>query len=841
MRRCLRILNLEDDAATLFSIRDASNKEDIKRRRSIEHTIRNAYRGAIGRCLQSLAFDAMMAREEVIPQPATHTCLWIYEELEYQRWISNEKLLLWIKGHPGSGKSVLMKSIFKRRQEELDGLSTILLRFFFNARGSSMERSSEALYRTLLRSLMLESDVLSCEITTSYLLKESRGRNIQWKTSEIADMFHEKIESYQAKDIEILIDALDECSYTEVLEVVRRFERSIDVPRNGTTLKICWSSRFYPNISLASVHGVELVINIHNTKDIWKHVWSILPMKSSRKLQDIGETIISRAQGTFLWASLVTSKLKKAYDAGSGLEELEALLADTPNGLTELFLEIFNRPQFQEKQRQDLRKVASLILGGVRAFTIDELYAALYLTVSDLPVSFSAVTLESDRAHQFKKKLTHISGGLIEVVVIDSRKESRSRSTARHWRRRIPWASRTRVQVIHESVREFFLTEGLTILGARSKESFLAECHLRILCAGFNGLDILHKELPVMAPLDDSMTASQRDFMLRSLVPERAWKTPQLPFLLDYARNHIFTHFDHFYRSYDKYDEDHSSSQPPSTDMCRRALFAYLRLACFEIFHHGGLEKSMNEQLRVISKYHAAYGAEPATFAGDLDFPNRLLAASEFLRRRGIFLFEETTCLNHESSDLVYFMAVFSARFSQQSSHSLTKINIHPESDSQGSEIDISSATMSELGTSGVAPDFFLFGLSIGVPTSIAPRLAIPGRLASSNPRNIDREKVVFPVYVSHWQVVSDLDTGTYGLSFAYSQSVQEGHLTFSDPSELCCRLFHQASHSNYKFIQEGSCVLSWTVLDYEPDRETLFEEIKRPDQWAVVVGSSKS
>lgn len=98
MRRCLRILNLEDDAATLFSIRDASNKEDIKRRRSIEHTIRNAYRGAIGRCLQSLAFDAMMAREEVIPQPATHTCLWIYEELEYQRWISNEKLLLWIKG-----------------------------------------------------------------------------------------------------------------------------------------------------------------------------------------------------------------------------------------------------------------------------------------------------------------------------------------------------------------------------------------------------------------------------------------------------------------------------------------------------------------------------------------------------------------------------------------------------------------------------------------------------------------------------------------------------------------------------------------------------------------------
>lgn len=109
---------------------------------------------------------------------------------------------------------------------------------------------------------MRQSPVLRFELLPRFLEKEfnsEAGKLVEWRVSEIADIFHHVFGQKQTHGIEILIDALDECDDEEVRGVVRRFENSIHIARSsGAALKVRWRSRYYPHISLKSKHGVEL-------------------------------------------------------------------------------------------------------------------------------------------------------------------------------------------------------------------------------------------------------------------------------------------------------------------------------------------------------------------------------------------------------------------------------------------------------------------------------------------------------------------------------------------------------------------------------------------------------
>lgn len=168
-----------------------------------------------------------------------------------------------------------------------------------------MEKSPEALYRTLMQSMMRLDPSSRCVVLAHFLEKESYTDNLQWHTTELADLFHAELEQAREHDVEVLVDALDECSDSEVLEVIRRFERSIQKPRHQGKLRICWSSLFYPNISLHAVQALELIVSGRNAQDIGEHVRNILPRHLDDGPRSLSDTVLSRAKGVFLWASLV--------------------------------------------------------------------------------------------------------------------------------------------------------------------------------------------------------------------------------------------------------------------------------------------------------------------------------------------------------------------------------------------------------------------------------------------------------------------------------------------------------------------------------------------------------
>ncbi|KAI0543744.1 hypothetical protein F4679DRAFT_567608 [Xylaria curta] len=906
---CLKTLDLEEDASLLQRIWAATGKGARSEREIIGQRIKAAYRAAAERCRLSLTFKDMMAREEFVANPQSETCQWIYHDRQYKEWITNRKPLLWIKGNPGSGKSILMKSLYKQRKQDLKGSQTVLLRFFFNARGSDMEKSREALYRTLLHSLIQESPLMLCEVLALYLEKETRGKIVRWQTPELVDVFHDRLKNLQTSSIEILIDALDECSEAEVLKVIRRFEESIQVPRSHTTLRICWSSRFYPHISLRAIQGTELVVNNNNRSDIKRYVQGVFPMDSNKPLRSVSEDIIARAQGNFLWASLVSDKLINAFHVGKGVNELKDTLRNIPDGLDNYFLEIFKAPSFTEEQRHDLQRIALFVLGAFRSLSIEELYIALKLESPSLDLRLGDITFQPEDKERFKKYLTYMSGGLIEVANIKkslhqtmppdrssyhrqshssgqiaerpagtelmaqecssfcsfpfiestsgSYKElgelgecessglnlsciaeigSRSNyaleesddwefSSSDSWpdvdtRSELDNASEneqgelsdvpdTRVQVIHESVREFFLGKGLPILQASSREMYLISCDSGIIRAGFNGFSRIAAESDTTKHLQDDECLSITDTALNFLIAQRSSYPPWIPFCENYVMEHVFTHFDRLRLA--TVSESGINTLLPPVTIRRQALYTYLQVSCFEVIRYCSLKISREQQLRAISRHADAFGFDNHVFLDLIELPKRLMAGLEFLRRRKIHFSGDISSNKGHSESKYRFLAIFLAGFQHSFTNSVPDkdlTTITSGAQSLRTSYWFQNPTTSEMRPENSCP---LFGISFFVPASVAPQLMLPGRLSGPDLRTTEDE--VDAVDVRNWRILNVADPILQSLLPKNEDSSVARLTSFI----LTCRLFHWAStedgppnENNFVLIQEGQCALSW-------------------------------
>ena len=125
---------------------------------------------------------------------------------------------------------------------------SLRLAFFFNARGTELERSLLGLYRNLMLQLVKEKrsrPAMKAFLTTFDEKEEVLGEGkIIWQLNELQDAFNDALLSGHLAPLELLIDALDECDEDQA----RRFVRFIDglvanALAKGLILNVCWSSR----------------------------------------------------------------------------------------------------------------------------------------------------------------------------------------------------------------------------------------------------------------------------------------------------------------------------------------------------------------------------------------------------------------------------------------------------------------------------------------------------------------------------------------------------------------------------------------------------------------------
>ncbi|KAH0162964.1 purine and uridine phosphorylase, partial [Aureobasidium melanogenum] len=394
--------------------------------------------------LDALAFEQLDARHDTIKNAHAATCEWLLSKSEYLDWHSEDKVpehhgFLWIKGKPGAGKSTIMKFAYTNAKKNIGG--SVVISYFFNARGESLEKSTIGMYRSLLFQLLSNVPRLQEVLDTNEATDLQTVSPDLWTTETLQLLFGRAIEKLEDQRLICFVDALDECENNEdqVREMVGFFEALGEcATMENSQFFVCFSSRHYPHITIDKC--VELILEAQqgHSEDITKYINSRLKVGRSKRAEQIKSEMHANAQGVFLWVVLVVPMLQKAYDHGK-VHELGECLKGIPKGLHELFEDILRR---DAENMENLKSCLKWILYADRPLSPEELYFAILSTSNSAPIT--VWDPEDVTAADINRFILSSSKGLAEAT--------KSKTPT--------------IQFIHESVRDFLLKESGSALQA---------------------------------------------------------------------------------------------------------------------------------------------------------------------------------------------------------------------------------------------------------------------------------------------------------------------------------------------------------------------------------------
>ena len=300
----------------------------------------------IALAMDLLSFVQMDNRHATIRKAYASTCRWIFEKPEYKSWrnvdlLAEHHSFFWDKSKPGAGKSTLMKFLVQSAAKQLP--YDHVISFFFNARGELLEKSLEGLYRGLLHQLLTAiprlQEVLESQETT-------RFTHQGWSLDRLKTLFSEAVTKLGQDRVTCFIDALDECPEGEVRDMIEFFEElGESTAAEDIDLRVCFSSRHYPQITMMKCQPMVLDGQAGHEDDIARYVKSKLKVRKGKgkTAEEVRTAVQAKAKGIFMWVVLVVRILNEESDRGSNNAELRKCLDRIPAELHDLFQDILQR------------------------------------------------------------------------------------------------------------------------------------------------------------------------------------------------------------------------------------------------------------------------------------------------------------------------------------------------------------------------------------------------------------------------------------------------------------------------------------------------------------------
>lgn len=303
--------------------------------------------------LESLCFPGMTKRQSGISVEARGTCTWILEHASYLTWQHHTNSLLWLKGHPGVGKSTLMKYLVNletERQRTTPGL--VVISFFCYGQGTELQKSKTGVLRSLLYHLLLRVPALQTAFECHFKEREKQNGpyDAAWTWSEVdLDTLAKEycLKASAESTVHFFVDALDECGEMAARDLLRLFKYVTTASHTGSSvrgaLKICVSSRHHPLENLQ--HDLSVHVEEGNSGDVLKFAAEKLSLEIKDKtwVQKLSSLVAARASSMFLWAALAINRILDLFRDGRGLSSLKAGIEKTPKELHKLYLEIMHR------------------------------------------------------------------------------------------------------------------------------------------------------------------------------------------------------------------------------------------------------------------------------------------------------------------------------------------------------------------------------------------------------------------------------------------------------------------------------------------------------------------
>ncbi|KAK8074416.1 hypothetical protein PG997_009079 [Apiospora hydei] len=416
--------------------------------------------------LQPPEFIQEYERAHSLRDPASGT--WLFSSHQFSTWqiLASETPMLWIKGKPGCGKSILASNIV----DHLSGSASkgeevrTVLYFFYNSREGL--NSMDQMYRALLAQL-IDSRVDSKAVVASadYALSRRQQGQVRGSPLTIRDLFF--IILGRLPNVYTVIDAVDECEpdnrYEEHDQALRgELQILFDgIVTSGAKLLVLsrpsvWGlSNLSTDVPIQSLHMTSAMVSGDMERHCHDGLQNLcdngyLPAMDSTLLQELCDTLLIGADGMFLWVRLMFSYLRSPVLAPPHLASAVRLRAIRslryPESLDQIYCRILGliwaMPTYP---RQLARQMFMWLLFSKKPYLDPPelhtfLSATFYFTSSD-PTSL----IPSNESHDI---LNEDSMAFSEAILVacSSLVELDSTGSHRYYR------------FIHSTTSEFFLT-----------------------------------------------------------------------------------------------------------------------------------------------------------------------------------------------------------------------------------------------------------------------------------------------------------------------------------------------------------------------------------------------
>ncbi|KAM0169111.1 hypothetical protein ACHAPF_010297 [Botrytis cinerea] len=301
---------------------------------------------------------------------------WILENPEFQQWRKDQQSqLLWIKGDPGKGKTMLLCGVINEL-EKSKAKSVLLSHFFCQATDSQINHAT-AVLRGLIYLLVDQQPSLTSHIRTKY---DQAGKTLFEDSNAwvvLSKIFINILQDPSLDYVYLIVDALDEC----VVDLPKLMDLIVQTSSISPRIKWIVSSRNWPNIEKAldtATQKLRLCLEL-NEKSISAAIASFIQLKvnrlatrnkySNNTREAIQQHLTINANGTFLWVALICQELSN-IPRWKALQKLTAF----PPGLDALYRRMLD--QITDSEDAELCiSILAVVSAVYRPVTLDELVA----------------------------------------------------------------------------------------------------------------------------------------------------------------------------------------------------------------------------------------------------------------------------------------------------------------------------------------------------------------------------------------------------------------------------------------------------------------------------------
>ena len=373
-------------------------------------------------------------------------------------------------------RSLLEREPYKRQ---------IVASFFYSYREGKKQTNHSNMLRSVLYDILNQNKEFFFHFQSHYRNAMQRGGHPRWSYDSLKGILLSLTKNHPVRErLYLIVDAMDESDDGERIDVIK-FLHGLCSASGQCIVKVFVASRPIVGLSGHSAKSDKVIrLQDVNSSDIRKFAGSFLGGSEINFPHSIArpaaEYITENAQGVFVWVELVRAELPRYAMEGYTKQEIFDFLKSLPTELEGTYERILKQLEGGRGQSVEVgQKMLQFVLFAYRPLGLYELRQALAIQ-GDLDSGFSCSdeSLEEGLIHGIEKRIISCAGDFLEI------KGEGDCSLDRSY-----WGCLTNkstgdgvVQVMHQTVREFFRPGGPTAQSKFRMNSDDAQMRIFITC-----------------------------------------------------------------------------------------------------------------------------------------------------------------------------------------------------------------------------------------------------------------------------------------------------------------------------------------------------------------------